>query len=93
MIKPTQNNVLVELDKLPDKSEMGFHLVRVVKDTRGGDMREYTSSPMLYGTIGAVGPGVLYTKIGQHVAFLQVNCWRFEKKGVLISEDSIMATI
>ena len=93
MIKPIKKNVLVELDKLPDKTVSGFYLARVTKNTRGGDMREYTSSPTWYGIVKAIGPDVKELSLGQHITFLRVNCWEYGDKYVLIGEDSVMAAI
>ena len=92
-IKPTKKNVLVELDKLPDKTASGFHIARVTKDTRGGGMREYTSSPTWYGIVKAIGPDVKELSLGQHITFLQANCWEFGDTYVLIGEDSVMAVV
>ena len=92
MINPTKNNVLVELDKLPDKTESGFYLARVTKNTRGGDMREYTRSPVLYGTVKAIGPDVVEITCDKRVTFIEVNCWKFGEDA-LINEKHILALV
>lgn len=89
-ITPIKNNVLVELSKLPDKTESGLAIVHL---SEGEEMREYTSSPTFYGEVKSIGPKVVDIKVGNHITFLKANCWRFGKKGVLISEDSVMAIL
>ena len=89
-IIPTKDNILVELDKLPDKTDSGFVLHHSSKKE---EMREYTHSPVLYGEVKAVGSEVKDLKQGQRVVFTWANCWQFGEKGVLINEEHVMAIV
>ena len=89
MIKPTKKHILVDLEKPPTQTESGIQLVYVTEKLKE---KTWHNSPSLYGTITAVGDKVTQVNVGNRIAFIRADAWRFERDTkALLHEDTVLA--
>lgn len=91
MIQPTKKHILVDLDKIPNETKSGFVLARVTQKPK---MKEWNSSPTLYGNVIAIGDEITTIKVGNRIAFQRADAWRFEKETkALVKEETVLAVL